>query len=222
MAGELLNYYTAEQLRPHFLGLALGNKSVSFMPKPMNPNANPKEADPVLAQGNLFTNVLNRLVRSCFYATQKYYDGIMPYGEVSEEVKKTADETILKYEETMYKFEFHNVINVLDTYIRQANKYWARVSSQADKSDDAELRKQLLVDAFHMVKTATLLSHPIVPMGTEKTAEFLNVDERIFSWDHSFDPIYAIVDDPENHRLKEIEAKQDFFEKHPSQFEEGR
>ena len=222
MADELLNYYTAEQLRPHFLGLALGNKSVSFMPKPLNPNANPKEADPVLAQGNLFTNVLNRLVRSCFYCSQKYFDGYIPYGEVSEEVRKTAEETILKYEETMYKFEFHNVINILDTYIRQANKYWARNIAAADKNDDSELRKQVLIDAFHMVRVACLLSHPVVPMGTEKTVEFLNLGEEFFSWDHAFDTVYSLMDDPEHHKIKEIEAKQDFFEKHPSQFEEGR
>ena len=223
MADELLNYYTAEQLRPHFLGLALGNKSVSFMPKPLNPNANPNEADPVLAQGNLFTNVLNRLVRSCFYSAQKYFDGYIPCGEVSREVRKEADETILKYEETMYKFEFHNVINVLDTYIRQANKYWARNIAIADKNDDNDLRKQVLVDCFHMVKTACLLSHPVVPMGTEKVAEYLNVDyDKFFNWDYAFDTIYDIVTDPESHKLKEIEAKQDFFEKHPSQFAEGR
>ena len=134
-----------------------------------------------------------------------------------------AEETVLKYEETMYRFEFHNVINILDTYIRQANKYWARNIAIADKNDDNELRKQVLVDCFHMVKTASLLSHPVVPMGTEKVAEYLNVDkDKFFSWDHAFETVYDVVDDPESHKLKEIEAKQDFFEKHPSQFAEGR
>ena len=90
MAADLLQYYTAEQLRAHFLSLALGNKSVSFMPQPLNPDANINEPDPVLAQGNLFTNVLNRLVRGCFYTCQKYFDGLLPYGKVSDEVKANA------------------------------------------------------------------------------------------------------------------------------------
>ncbi len=63
MAADLLNYYTADQLRAHFISLALGNKSVSFMPQPLNPEANQNEPDPVLAQGNLYTNVFNRMVR---------------------------------------------------------------------------------------------------------------------------------------------------------------
>ena len=218
MAADLLNYYTAEQLRPHFLGLALGNKSVSFMPKPLNPNANPNEQDPVLAQGNLFTNVLNRLIRSCFYTAQKYYDSHIPVGEVSEEVRKAAEETILKYEETMYRFEFHNVINVLDTYIRQANKFWARNIGIADKENNDELRRQTLIDAFHMVRVACVLSHPVVPKGCEKTLDYLNLDDRFWSWDHIFEDIYYFMEDKENHVLKNLEAKEDFFEKHPSQF----
>ena len=219
MAADLLEYYTADQLRAHFLSLALGNKSVSFMPKPLNPNANPNEQDPVLAQGNLFTNVLNRLIRSCFYTSQKYYDNKIPYGEVSEEVKKTAEETILKYEETMYRFEFHNVMNILDTYIRQANKYWARNIGIADRENNDELRKQTLIDAYHMVRVACVLSHPIVPYGCEKTLDYLNLDERFWSWDHIFEDIYYFMDDKENHVVKTLEAKEDFFEKLPCQFE---
>ncbi|MBR0385648.1 MAG: class I tRNA ligase family protein, partial [Erysipelotrichaceae bacterium] len=218
MAADLLEYYTAEQLRAHFLGLALGNRSVSFMPKPLNPNANENEQDPVLAQGNLFTNVLNRLIRSCFYASQKYYGNKLPYGTVSEEVRKEAEKTILEFEETIYRFDFHIVMNILDTYIRQANKFWARNSAQADKENDEELRKQTLIDCFHMVRVATLLSHAIVPSGCEKTGEYLNLDERFWNWDHAFEDLYFFCDDPENHEIRELEAKEDFFLKHPSQF----
>ncbi len=218
MAADLLNYYTAEQLRAHFLSLALGNKSVSFMPQPLNPNANPKEQDPALAQGNLFTNVLNRLIRSCFISTKEYFDGVVPYGEVSPEVKQLADETILKYEKTMYKFEFHNVMYILDSYIRQANKYWSKYSNQAHKENDMELRKQTLIDAYHMVRVAIALSHPIVPTGCEKAREYLGLDESFWNWDTIFEDIYYFFEDKENHKVKTLEEKEDFFEKHPSQF----
>ena len=79
-ARELLDYYTAEQLRAHFLGLGLGIRSVGFQPKPLNPKANENDNDPVLKEGNLLSNVFNRAVRSCFYSAQKYYDGKIPYG----------------------------------------------------------------------------------------------------------------------------------------------
>lgn len=213
MASDLLEYYTSEQLRAHFISLALGNKSVSFMPQPLNPNAKENEPDPVLAQGNLYTNVLNRLVRGCFYTAQKYFDGILPYGEVSEDVKKDAEKAILYYENHMYRFELHQVMNDLDSYIRNASKYWAK------NSKDEENIKQTLIDAFYMVKVATVLSHPVVPKGCEKTCEYLNVDkDKFFSWEHIFDSIYELVDDKENHKLKVLQEKEDFYLKHPSQF----
>ena len=215
MAQDLLEYYTAEQLRAHFLSLALGNKSVSFMPKPLNPEAPENEPDPVLAQGNLFTNVLNRMVRGCFYTTQKYFDGVLPYGEVSPEVKEQAERTILNYENHMYRFELHQIINDLDSYIRNASKYWSK------NSNDVDHIRQVLIDSFHMVRVATVLSHPVVPSGCEKTCAYLNVDpDRFFSWDNIFKDLYELVDDPEHHQLVTLKEKEDFYVKHPSQFKQ--
>ena len=213
MAEDLLSMYTPEQLRPHFLSLALSNKSVSFMPKPLNPEANENEPDPVLTQGNLYTNVLNRVIRGAFYSAQKYFDGKLPYGEVSKEVVEASTNAILKYEMFMYRTELHQVMNVLDSYIRQASKYWAKNSNNPDNM------KQTLVDIFHMIRVATVLSHPVVPSGTEKTCDYLNVDkDKFFSWDHIFATIYDLVDNKENHQLKELKEKEDFYFKHPSQF----
>ena len=213
MAADLLNYYTADQLRAHFLSLALGNKSVSFMPQPLNPEANTSEPDPVLAQGNLYTNVLNRMIRGCFYAAQKYFDGYLPYGEVSEQYKQQAERTILNYENHMYRFELHQVINDLDSYIRNASKFWSK------NSNNEETIKQTLVDAFYMIRVATVLSHPIVPDGCEKTADYMNIDpDKFFNWDNIFKGNYELVDDPEHHKLKELKEKEDFYVKHPSQF----
>lgn len=220
MAADLLNYYTPEQLRAHFLGLALDKKSVSFMPKPFNPNANPNEADPVLKEGNLFTNVLNRLARSCFYTVQKYYDGVLPEGEVSAQVKQEAIDVCLDYEKAMYKIDTHKCMDILDSYIRLGNKYWARNYNQAEKENNEELRKQTLIDCFHIVRTCCLLTHPIVPQGTEMMVEYLGANENIFSWDHFDEPLNSFIE--EGKPFKVLEPKVDFFSKHPSQFEEGR
>ncbi|MDR1734552.1 MAG: class I tRNA ligase family protein [Oscillospiraceae bacterium] len=217
MAAELLNHYTPEQLRAHFLGLGLSLKSVSFQPKPFNPKANPTDRDPVLKEGSLFTGVLNRLARSCFYTAQKYCGGKLPQGEVSPAVIEEANAAILTYERQMYTFEFHNVMNLLDAYIRGANKYWAREMGIADKADDTPRRLQVLVDAFHMLRVAAVLSHPVVPFGTEMIREYLGFTERFWDWEHIFDTVYAFADSPD-HTLKELPPKTDFFAPHPAQF----
>lgn len=218
MAADLLAYYTPEQLRAHFLSLGLGLKSVSFQPKPLNPIADEKDPDPVLKEAKLLSNVFNRVARSCFYTAQKYNDGKIPYGEIDEDVLKEAKETILKYERYMYRFEFHSVMNLMDKYIRDANKYWAREIAIADKADDNELRLKVLRNVFHMVRVAAVLMHPIAPEGTELLASYLNVDESFWDWNRIFDTIYDFVGNNE-HQLKFLEPRFDFFPLHESQIQ---
>lgn len=215
MAADLLAYYTPEQLRAHFLSLGLGLKSVSFQPKPLNPIAEEKDADPVLKEGKLLSNVFNRVARSCFYTAQKYNDGKLPTGNISEDVLKEAKETIIKYERYMYRFEFHTVMSLLDTYIRNANKYWAREIAIADKADDNEKRMQVLRDVFHMVRVAMVLMHPVAPEGTELIADYLNVGEDFWNWERIFDTIYDFCEG--EHQLKFLEPRFDFFPLHESQ-----
>ncbi|GHU51932.1 hypothetical protein FACS1894132_00460 [Clostridia bacterium] len=212
MAEELLDYYTPEQLRMHFLGLGLGQRSVSFMPKPLNPTAKETDSDPVLNEGSLLTNVFNRIIRTAFYDTQKYLDGVMPVGEISDEIKELADTAVTDYEYFMYHFEFHRVISTVDTFIRKASKYMAKSKGDADKSADISEVKKWLIDIFHVIKTASLLLHPIAPVGIEKVQEYLCVCDSLFNWDNAFTPF------SEEKKLKFLEPRVDFFSRHPYQF----
>ena len=219
-ARDLLEYYTVEQLRAHFLGLGLGIRSVGFQPKPLNPAASDKDSDPVLKEGNLLANVFNRAVRSCFYTAQKYSDGKIPVRDIGREVLEESYSTILEYERLMFKHDFHLVMNLMDTYIRSINKYWSKNIREAEDKNDNTLRFQVLADAFHMVRTATVLMHPIAPDGTEMILEYLKLDEDFWNWERIFEPVYSFMDNPEEHKLKFLEPRVDFFKKHPSQIEQ--
>lgn len=217
MAEDLLNYYTAEQLRMHFLSLGLGMRSVSFQPKPLNPNAKPEDSDPVVKEGFLLSNVFNRIIRTCFYDAQKYLDGKMPVGEVDEAVLAECEKAVLEYERFMYKYEFHQVTYVLDSLIRKASKYMAKAKADADKADDNEMRRKWLINVFHYIKTAAVLLHPIAPRGTEMVREYLCVDESLWSWDGIFDTFEKLLGAGE-HQLKFLEPRVDFFTRHESQY----
>ncbi|MBN1151526.1 class I tRNA ligase family protein [candidate division WOR-3 bacterium] len=218
-AEDLLNYYTPEQLRAHFLSLGLGLRSVGFKPKPLNPNADQSAGDPVLKEGNLLSNVFNRAVRSCFYGVQKYTSGKIPMGEVSTEVLSDSESLILEYENRMHKCELHLVINLMDSYLHGINKFWSKNMKEADAAGDDSLRRQTLIDAFHMIRTAAVLMHPIAPQGTEMIREYLRFDESFWSWDRIFEPVYSFMKDPVNHELKYLEPRVDFFTKHPNQIQ---
>ena len=224
---ELLEHYTPEQLRAHFLALGLDQKSVGFSPKPFDPDPakrdDPRYADPVLKEGALLTNVFNRLARSCFYEAQKNFDGCMPLGAVTPEVRRRAFEALLDYEERMHKVELHRVMSVCDEFIRWSNKWWADGIKAAEASEDADARRQVLVDSFYLLRVACLLMHPVVPVGCEKICDYLSFDfGDFFSWNYDFDSndelCPAIEIDAGAHRIHELPPRFDFFRKHESQY----
>jgi len=64
--------------------------------------------------------------------------------------------------------------------------------------------------------------HILVPTSVEFARDYLNLNPSLWSWDVIFDGIEVHMDDPENHKLKFIEPKFDFFKKHEKQLEELR
>jgi methionyl-tRNA synthetase len=218
------DYYTADQLRMHFMHMATHSNSVSFNPKAMM-TAEKSGFDATLAEGNILTNVYNRLVRSCFYSLQKYYNGKLPQRDASCEVQDAASALIEEYEWAMYRFEFAKVIDLMDVYLRDANKTWVANTKEADalcfsdvvaKQEEANfLRTQTLTDTFHVVRVAAALLHPFAPEGTERVREYLRFDERLYDWEYIDEPMSFFM--AEGHEFKVLEPRVDFFLKHPSQ-----
>ena len=216
LARDLLNYYTADQLRAHFISLGLGLRSVSFRPKPLDPKAAPTAGDPVLKEGNLLSNSFNHAVRSCFYTAQKFFDGRIPAGPVSPDVLELSEKTILDYEQAMYRHEFYAALSAVADYIRDNNQRWSR-GRPHDDATPADLRRQTLIDAFHMVRVAVTLIHPIAPTGAEKIREYLVLGPELWDWRRIFQGVHDLMPDPSSHRLQFLPPRVDFFEKHPSQ-----
>ncbi|MCQ2460081.1 MAG: class I tRNA ligase family protein, partial [Ruminococcus sp.] len=214
MADDLLSHYTPEQLRMHWLGLGLGQRSVSFMPKPYNPDANPDDADPVVKDGLLLSNVYNRMIRTAFYTAQKELNGIMPDTAPEDKFLEDAKKAVLEYERHMSKFAFHQCTYVLDSYIRNGSKYMAKALN--GEYNDKDALKQALANLFYMIRIAGVLLHPMAPFGTEKLGEYLQVDERIWSWETILEPLTYFTES--NHQLKFLPPKTDFFTRHESQF----
>lgn len=220
MADELLDYYTKDQLRMHFMSLGLSSKSVGFKPQVFMKKEEQTGVDLVLKEGNLLTNVFNRLIRSCFYASQNNYGGKIPEGEVSEKILDMAATTVLEYERFMYNHEFHRISYLLDDFIRMVNKHWVNNVKIADSKGDAELRKQIVVDCFYACKIMAVLVHPIAPEGCEMFREYLNLGEELWDWKSILEPISYYTGDLAEHELKVLEPRVDFFKKHESQLQE--
>ncbi len=228
---DLLEHYTPDQLRAHFIALGLDQKSVAFAPKPFDPKltddqkADSRIADPVLKEGALLTNVFNRLARSCFYESKNNFDGYMPLGAPTPEVVKEAKQALHTYERLMHKVELHSVMQLVDSFIRYANKYWASGIKEAasDDAPDSGKRRQVLLDSYYLLRICTLMMHPIVPRGCETICDYMDFDaQEFFTWNFDFDSNDELCDASEidlgRHEVRALPPQFDFFKKHPSQY----
>lgn len=246
-ADDLLNHYTCEQMRAHWLSLGLSEKPVSFSPKAYDTRVTGKDKDgnevracddkrvidPALKESALLTGVFNRLARSCFYGVaikegdeSPYRNGCIPAGAASAAVVEAAEQAALAFEQAMYNFETHRALAVCDDYLRAANKRWSDASKAANKLEGEPANaamKQALVDAFTELRVATVLMHGIVPAGCELICEYFDVDPvAFFSWDNIFastdEFVESLGEKPGEHRVKPLPPRFDFFSKHESQY----
>ena len=214
-ADELLEHYTVDQLRAHFLALGLDQKSVGFKPKAFDPDpevrADTRVADPALKESKLLSNVFNRLARSVLYEAKKNFDCKVPLDAPSPNVVERAQEALADYDRIMKKAELHSIMSLLDEFIRYSNKAWADGISAAEAAEDADARRQVLADAAYLLWVCTLLMHPVVPRGCEDICEKLGFDARaFFSWDHAFASL-AELDAADEHPVLELPPRYDFF-----------
>lgn len=219
MAQDLLNHYTAEQLRMHFLSLGLSTKSTGFKPQIYMPENEREGQDPVLKEGNLLTNVFNRIVRSCLYTVQKYNDSVIPLGAVDEKILEASKEALLEYERHMYNHDFHRITYVLDDYIRLLNKHYANNIKSAEAEGGEALRTQLLTDCFYGIKTALLLLHPIAPTGCDLVKEYVGFSDKVYNWEYAFAEMKDVLENSDA-TTKFLPPRFDFFVRHESQLAE--
>ena len=218
MAEEFLKFYTPEQFRMHFLAMNLTNNNVSLDPKYFNPEANEDDQDEMVKEGNLLTNVYNRILRTLFYSTQKSFDGILPVAEVDEKVMQDCQKTILDVERFMHDKKFHQVFNALDVFIRNINKYWVKEVALADT--DEKLAK-MTANTLQMIFVANTLLHPIAPSGTENVADYIGFDkEKCFDWNNIFGSAYDVLLAQRERKLTFLKEKEDFFKRHQYQLDE--
>ena len=222
---DLLEHYTVDQIRSHFLALGIDQKPMSFNPKPFDPNLTEEQrhdnriADPVLKEAALLNNVFNRLARSCFYEADKVFDGDVPILPITEDVVKAAHDALKDFEACMFKTDIKNAQSVASEFIRYAQKYWADKSSELG-NDDGRLdeHNQLLCDCLYMLHISALMMHGFAPNGCELICKSLGVDfEKFFNWNNSFTSLGEIFKDETIH-LEKLPPRFDFFPKHESQF----
>lgn len=180
MAAELLDHYTPEQLRAHWISLGLGVQAREFLaprcsirtptrrrPTPFSRRARCSPTSSIALHARASTRRRSTATVICLWVGR------------ARTCVPACERAVLAYEEHMAYFEMHAVMAQMDEFLRGINKWWASESRTALAEDAPEGAVEMLLrDAFHYLRCATLLMHPIVPRGCELIFEHLAIEPK--------------------------------------------
>jgi len=211
-AAELLNAYTVDQIKMYFLGQNVNSTTSEFRSKHFFPETcHTNEEDPFLCYGNVLTNVFNRIVRSLFYTTQKFFSCEIPSGEASDRTIINRKNVLELFQINMLKFDINENIELLGNYFRSANQDWAIATKDACKGEgDKPALTQIIIDTIHVVRAGIQMLHCITPQKCEMIADMLGWGIDVFKWND--ENLFKTING--GFKIAELPPKFDFFEKH--------
>lgn len=160
----LLEKYSPDLIRYFFVRYAPENHDREYIWK-----------DFIDANNNeLVANIGNFINRTLTFLYTKY-DGVVPEGEIEEEVKDKINDTFVKSAEFLEKAEFIKGIEIILELGHFSNKYFNDKQPWVSIKNEKEVADNTLFNTIQLVNALRTLLKPFTPYAVEKLTEFLNI-----------------------------------------------
>ncbi len=163
---DLLDRYDADSLRYYFLANGPEKKDADFS---WTEYVNNHNGELLGAYGNFINRSLSFIA--------KYFDGIIPEGNVSDEWEETLrtlyDTTGRRIEEGNFKEAIDGIFDV----VRKANKYFDEQAPWKTRTENVEVCKNTLYQCTRIIANLATVLAPFLPFSSEKIFRWLNVFE---------------------------------------------
>ena len=129
----------------------------------------------------IFGNFVNRVV----VLTHKYYDGINPDINLSNDIDKETLQEIYKFPkkigDLIERYKFREAVNTVIDLARLGNKYLAEEEPwKLIKTDQKERVKTIMNISLQLCGVLSIVCEPFLPSTSEKLKKILNFEN--FSW----------------------------------------
>ena len=129
----------------------------------------------------IFGNFVNRVV----VLTHKYYDGINPNINLSNDIDKETLQEIYKFPkkigDLIERYKFREAVNTVIDLARFGNKYLAEEEPwKLIKTDQKERVKTIMNISIQLCAVLSIVCEPFLPSTSEKLKKILNFEN--FSW----------------------------------------
>lgn len=168
-------------------------------------------------------NTLGNLVNRTIAMTNKYFDGVVQPGDVTEELdgelKALAVETVGKVDKLLSEYRVSDTLDAIFTLAKRCNKYIDETAPWALAKDESKKARlgTVLYNLLESIRFVAVLLSPFLPETSEKILAQINTDIEDYDSLSAFgalkvgtvvgkaEPLFARIDAKE--MLEKIEAR---------------
>lgn len=168
-------------------------------------------------------NTLGNLVNRTIAMTNKYFDGVVQPGDVTEELdgelKALAVETVGKVDKLLSEYKVSDTLDAIFTLAKRCNKYIDETAPWALAKDESKKARlgTVLYNLLESIRFVAVLLSPFLPETSEKILAQINTDIKDYDSLSAFgalkagtvvgkaEPLFARIDAKE--MLEKIEAR---------------
>lgn len=168
-------------------------------------------------------NTLGNLVNRTIAMTNKYFDGVVQPGDVTEELdgelKALAVETVGKVDKLLSEYRVSDTLDAIFTLAKRCNKYIDETAPWALAKDESKKARlgTVLYNLLESIRFVAVLLSPFLPETSEKILTQINTDIKDYDSLSAFgalkvgtvvgkaEPLFARIDAKE--MLEKIEAR---------------
>ena len=168
-------------------------------------------------------NTLGNLVNRTIAMTNKYFDGVVQPGDVTEELdgelKALAVETVGKVDKLLSEYRVSDTLDAIFTLAKRCNKYIDETAPWALAKDESKKARlgTVLYNLLESIRFVAVLLSPFLPETSEKILAQINTDIKDYDSLSAFgalkagtvvgkaEPLFARIDAKE--MLEKIEAR---------------
>ena len=170
-------------------------------------------------------NTLGNLVNRTIAMTNKYFDGVVQSGDVTEELdgelKALAVETVGKVDKLLSEYRVSDTLDAIFTLAKRCNKYIDETAPWALAKDESKKARlgTVLYNLLESIRFVAVLLSPFLPETSEKILAQINTDIKDYDSLSAFgalkagtvvgkaEPLFARIDAKEMFEKIEARAK---------------
>ncbi len=164
---DIVENYNPDSIRYFFIANGPEKKDADFSWREF---VNSHNGELLGAYGNFVNRSLSFII--------KYWDGIVPVGELDKDIADQIDELFIKTGILIEKGAFKDALSIIFDFVRKSNKYFDTKTPWITRTTNEKACKNTLFQCVQIIANLAVLLYPFLPFSSKKVCSWLDLQNN--------------------------------------------